>query len=100
MGVKSTLKTNKEGPETMVSPVPVESVSCIEFFDKAEDPDRCKCKGIVLNAYDGLRKSGVSDREAIKIVTKVLKYHHPSPSVEAKTVVECWVFENSRTATN
>lgn len=72
-----------------------ESVSCVEFFDKAEDPDTCKCKGIVLNAYGALRKGGVSDREAIKIVTKVLKYHHPSPSVEAKTVVECWVFESS-----
>jgi hypothetical protein len=50
----------------------------------------------VLNAYDALRRSGVAEREAVKIVTKVLKYHHPSPSVEAKTVVECWVFENSR----
>jgi hypothetical protein len=79
---------------------PAESVSCIEFFDKAEDPDTCKCKGIVLNAYDNLRKSGVSDREAIKIVTKVLKYHHPSPSVEAKTVVECWVFEQSHQSLN
>ncbi len=77
-----------------------EGVTCGEFFDKAEDPDTCKCKGIVLNAYDGLRQSGVSDREAIKIVTKVLKYHHPSPSVEAKTVVECWVFENSRQSLN
>jgi len=75
---------------------PVESVSCIEFFDKAEDPDTCKCKGIVLNAYGALRKNGVNEREAIQIVTKVLKYHHPSPSVEAKTVVECWVFENSQ----
>ncbi len=79
-----------------MSSVPVESVSCVEFFDKAEDPDTCKCKGIVLNAYKALRMDGVSDREAIKIVTKVLKYHHPSPSVEAKTVVECWVFENSQ----
>lgn len=73
-----------------------EGVSCVEFFDKAEDPDTCKCKGIVLSAYDALRRSGVAEREAVKIVTKVLKYHHPSPSVEAKTVVECWVFENSR----
>lgn len=72
-----------------------ESISCSEFFDKAEDPDTCKCKGIVLNAYDALRKSGVPEREAVKIVTKVLKYHHPSPSIEAKTVVECWVFEDS-----
>ncbi len=77
-----------------------DSVSCVEFFDKAEDPDTCKCKGIVLEAYRGLRHSGVSDREAIKIVTKVLKYHHPSPSVEAKTVVECWVFEQSQQSAN
>lgn len=79
---------------------PSDTVSCTEFFDKAEDPDTCKCKGIVLNAYDGLRKGGVSDREAIKIVTKVLKYHHPSPSIEAKTVVECWVFEQSQASVN
>lgn len=74
---------------------PIESVSCVEFFDKAEDPDTCRCKGIVLSAYDALKNSGVSEKEAIKIVTRVLKYHHPSPSVEAKTVVECWVFENT-----
>lgn len=79
---------------------PSESVSCTELFDKAEDPDTCKCKGIVLNAYGALRKSGVAEREAIKIVTKVLKYHHPSPSIEAKTVVECWVFEQSQQSVN
>ncbi len=79
---------------------PSESVSCLEVFDKAEDPDTCKCKGIVLNAFGALRKSGVNEREAIKIVTKVLKYHHPSPSIEAKTVVECWVFENSQRSVN
>lgn len=79
---------------------PSEGVSCVEVFDKAEDPDTCKCKGIVLNAYEGLRHSGVAEREAIKIVTKVLKYHHPSPSIEAKTVVECWVFENSQRSVN
>ena len=76
---------------------PHESITCHEVFDKADDPDTCKCKGIVLNAYSALLKSGVSDREAVKIVTKVLKYHHPSPSIEAKTVDECWVFEQSQT---
>lgn len=80
--------------------IPADSVSCVEFFDKAEDPDTCRCKGIVLNAYDSLRKGGVSEREAVKIVTRVLKYHHPSPSVEAKMVVECWVFENSQQSVN
>lgn len=77
-----------------------ESNNCLELFDKAEDPDACKCKGIVLNAYGALRQSGVNEREAIKIVTRVLKYHHPSPSIEAKTVVECWVFENSHQSLN
>jgi hypothetical protein len=77
-----------------------EGTSCLELFDKAEDPDACKCKGIVLNAYGALRQSGVNEREAIKIVTRVLKYHHPSPSVEAKTVVECWVFEHSHQSLN
>lgn len=78
-----------------MSDYPIESVSCLEFFDKAEDPDTCKCKGIVLNAYGALRRSGVNEREAIQMATRILKHHHPSPSVEAKTVVECWVFENS-----
>jgi len=77
-----------------------ENTPCLEVFDKAEDPDACKCKGIVLNAYDALKKNGVNEREAINIVTKVLKYHHPSPSIEAKAVVECWVFENSRHRAN
>ena len=79
---------------------PSEGAGRQEVFDKAEDPDTCKCKGIVLNAYAALRHSGVTEREAIKIVTKVLKYHHPSPSIEAKTVVECWVFEQSQASVN
>lgn len=79
---------------------PSDGVSCLQFFDKAEDPDTCKCKGIVLNAFSALVRNGVHEREAIKIVTKVLKYHHPSPSIEAKTVVECWVFENSQQSFN
>ncbi len=74
----------------------LENTSCFEVFDKADDPDTCKCKGIVLNAYDALRKSGVTEKEATSMVARVLKYHHPSPSIEAKTVVECWIFENSR----
>ena len=74
-----------------------ETINCGEFFDKAEDPDTCKCKGIVLNAYETLRRSGVSEREATQIGARILKYHHPSPSIEAKTVVECWVFEQSQT---
>lgn len=78
----------------------IDPVNCVEFFDKAEEPDRCRCKNIVLNAYGALRESGLSDREAIKAVVPILRYHHPSPSVEAKTVVECWVFENSHRAAN
>ncbi len=70
--------------------------SCLEVFDKAEDPDTCKCKGIVLNAYAALLKSGVNEREAVQMATRVLRHHHPSPSIEAKTVVECWVFERSQ----
>ena len=80
--------------------VVTDPVSCTEFFDKAEDPDRCKCKGIVLNAYAALRAGGMSDLEAVRAATRILKYHHPSPSIEAKTVVECWVFEQSQQAAN
>jgi hypothetical protein len=76
------------------------SAGCLELFDKAEDPDACKCKGIVLNAFTALKNNGVNEREAVKIVTKILKYHHPSPSIEAKTVVECWVFEHSHQSVN
>lgn len=83
-----------------MSEASAESVSCLEFFDKAEDPDTCKCKGIVLNAYGTLRRNGVNEREAMQIATRVLKHHHPSPTVEARTVVECWVFESSQRLAN
>lgn len=76
----------------------VDPVNCVEHFDKAEEPERCRCKDIVLKAYDNLRAHGLSDREAIIAGTNILRYHHPSPSREAKTVVECWVFEHSHTA--
>ncbi len=76
----------------------VVSNSCFEVFDKAEEPERCKCKGIVLNAYNNLRADGLSEYQAIKTVVPVLQYHHPSPFLEARNVVECWVFEQSQSA--
>lgn len=83
----------------MTPPAQTDPVDCVSaVFDKAEEPDRCRCKGIVLKAYAALREDGMSDREAIRAATRVLRYHHPSPSVEAKTVVECWVFEHTRGA--
>lgn len=78
----------------------IDPVNCVEVFDKAEEPERCRCKNIVLNAYGELREHGMSDREAIQAAARILRYHHPSPSLEAKTVVECWVFENSHRAAN
>lgn len=69
--------------------------SCFEVFDQVEDPNACKCRGIVLNAYANMKDHGMSDREAIKAATKILQYHHPSPGPEARNVVECWIFQNS-----
>lgn len=71
------------------------ATSCGEFFDKAEDPEPCKCRGIVLRTYDSLMANGVSEGEAIKVATNVLKYHHPCASATAKTIVECWVHKHS-----
>lgn len=71
-------------------------VDCVQFFDKAEDTDACKCKGIVLNTYQNLIKSGVSEHEAIRICVPVLQHHHPSNIADALNVVECWIFEHSK----
>jgi len=76
----------------------IERHNCVEVFDKAEEPERCRCKGIVLNAVGEMRKSGMCERDVIQAATRILRYHHPSPSVEAKTVVECWMFEASHSA--
>lgn len=76
------------------------STSCGEFFDKAEEPDRCRCKKIVLNAYEGLCRSGMCENEAVESAAHVLRYHHPSSKAESRAVVECWVFENSHQAVN
>lgn len=67
---------------------------CAEFFDKAEDPASCKCRGIVLRTYDSLMDSGVSKGEAIKVASNVLRYHHPCPSGTAHTIVQCWVHKH------
>lgn len=77
--------------------VPV-SQNCFDVFDKADEPDTCKCKGIVLNVYKTLRANGVGEREALQMCARVLRYHHPSSAYESKNVVECWVFQNSHTA--
>ena len=47
-----------------------------------------------------LREHGMPESEALKAATRVLRYHHPSPGLEARNVVECWVFEHSRQAAN
>lgn len=74
------------------------SKNCFDTFDKADDPDACKCKGIVLKTYGTLRQSGVGEREALQVSARVLRYHHPSSAAQSKAVVECWVFENSARA--
>ena len=71
----------------------IESLSCADLLEDADDPHNCKCKGIVLNAYKNLVERGFSEGEAIKLVVPVLRHHHVSPSYELRTVVECWVHE-------
>ena len=69
---------------------------CGQFFDKADDPESCKCRDIVLRTFDSLRESGVAKGEAIKVASNVLRYHHPCPSTTANTIVECWVHKHTR----
>ena len=68
---------------------------CGSFFDKAEDPEPCKCQSIVLKTFDSLTSKGMSKGEAIKVATNVLKYHHPCPTSTANTIVECWVHKHT-----
>jgi hypothetical protein len=72
--------------------------NCFQSFDQVEEPDACKCKGIVLSAYRTLKANGVRERDALQICARVLRYHHPSSNHESKNVVECWVFEHSERA--
>ena len=72
----------------------------MEIFDKAEEPQLCRCKSIVMNAYQNLREDGLSHCQAVKRVVPVLQYHHPSPFVEAQNVVECWVFKKFQTTSH
>ena len=75
-----------------------EPLSCADLLEDADDPHNCKCKGIVLNAYNNLLKSGLSEGEAIRLSVPVLRHHHVSASYELKTVVECWVHEQQQGA--
>lgn len=71
-----------------------QKIDCTQFFDKADDPQSCKCRGIVLKTFDSLVQSGVNKTEAIKVASNVLRYHHPCPSITANTIVECWVHKH------
>lgn len=71
-----------------------------DIFDMVNDPVACQSKGRVLNAYCGLCKCGVGHCEAIKIASRLLKLNRPSNSEEARTLVECWVFQNSNQSVN
>lgn len=70
------------------------------IFDSINDPIVCESKGRVLNAYCSLCKCGVGHCEAIKIASRLLKLNRPCNSDEAKTLVECWVFQNSNQSVN
>jgi hypothetical protein len=76
----------------------IEQLSCADLLEEADDPHFCKCKDIVLNAYNNLKNSGLSESEAINIVVPILKHHHASPTFELKTVIECWVREHKKSA--
>ncbi len=68
-----------------------EPKGCEIYFSKAEEPEPCKCQGIVLKAYENLVDTGFSKSEAIKIASNVLKHHHPCSTADAHTIVECWI---------
>ena len=56
------------------------------------DSEPCICKPAVIRAYDGMKKSGTSERIALDVAERVLFHHHPEMPVERiKITVERWV---------
>lgn len=59
-------------------------------FDGANDPDRCKCQGAVMRAYEGMQHQG--DETALEAAVRVYRHHHPEDSMaNANLTVERWV---------
>lgn len=55
---------------------------------------RCRCQAAVTRAYGEMLVSGVSERVALDVATRVYRYHHPSAAFPlARDVVETWVFD-------
>lgn len=65
-----------------------------------DDPETCRMKDCVLNAYCGLSKCGVGHCEAVRIASRLLKLNNPSSTYVAQNIVECWVFKNSQKSVN
>lgn len=60
--------------------------------DAAECGERCKCRGIVLKAYNGMLDTGAPKRTAMDVASKVYIYHHPEDAgPRARLIVERWV---------
>lgn len=56
------------------------------------DSEPCICKPAVIRAYDGMKKSGTSERIALDVAERVLLHHHPEmPADRIKITVERWV---------
>ena len=70
------------------------SADCSDLFEDADDPESCKCRNVVLQAYDNLTALGMPRTQVIDAATTILRHHHSCSSVTAKTIVECWVHKH------
>jgi hypothetical protein len=64
----------------------------IEEIALIGDTEECVCKPAVIRAYDGMKKSGSPERNAMEVAYRVLRYHHPEmPANRIRITVERWV---------
>jgi hypothetical protein len=58
----------------------------------AEQPD-CRCRQSVLNGYQGMKRCGAADSEAMTAACRIFSFHHPEVAPDAsRLTVERWIY--------
>lgn len=79
----------KRNPELVIPPPVAEDACTPETVD-------CRCRNAVLRAYRDLTSEGRNCNCALRICTRIYRYHHPEvESVTAREIVKVWVYEPS-----
>ncbi len=59
----------------------------------ASEPIVCRCHMAVMNGYNGMKKSGAAECEALDAAFRIYRFHHPEHNRDkSRLTVERWIY--------